>query len=160
MRSYLDGMLRYFEFSGRSTRSQYWLFGLFQILITFAAFFGDLRLVGLDPAQPAPTLTLFAVFVHIVPSVTVQVRRLHDIGKSGAWYLLHFVPFGSLVLFYWACLGSEEGSNYYDGPSSSSYTPAVSKRFSTIPQGVRMGSARTPAVSGRSSSQPSEGRFI
>jgi uncharacterized membrane protein YhaH (DUF805 family) len=160
MGCYLDGMLRYFEFSGRSTRAQYWLFTLFQVLITVAAFVGDFQLAGLDPSNPAPTLTLFALFVHAIPSVTVQVRRLHDIGKSGAWYLLHFVPFGSLVLLYWACLGSEEGSNYYDGPGKSSYTPMPPQRYTTIPQGVRMGSARAPAVSGRSRTQPSEGRFI
>jgi uncharacterized membrane protein YhaH (DUF805 family) len=153
-------MLRYFEFSGRSTRSQYWLFFLFQGIIMVAAVFGDFQLGELDPRHPAPTLTVFACFVHAIPAITVQVRRLHDIGKSGAWYLLQFVPLGGLVLLYWACLPSEEGENYYDGPSPSSYAPSKTVRYASIPAGVRMGSARTPAVSGRGNGQPSEGRFI
>jgi hypothetical protein len=97
-------------------------------------------------------LTLFVAFVHIIPSVTVQVRRLHDIGKSGAWYLLHFVPFGGLVLLYWACCASEAGSNY-GYPEVTNYRAT---KTSTIPQGVRMGSGRTPT----GGQQPADGRFI
>ena len=63
-----------------------------------------------------PIVITVAVF-HFVPSITVQLRRLHDIGKSGAWYLLTFIPFGGLVLMVWACFDSEEGSNAWgDNP--------------------------------------------
>ena len=160
MRAYLDGMLRYFEISGRSSRSQYWLFFLIQMVVTVGAFCADLTLGGLDPKHPAPTLTIFACIIHFVPGITIQIRRLHDIGKSGAWLLLYFVPFGGLVLLYWACLPSEDADNYYDAPARSTYKPAATVRYSTIPQGVRMGSRNAPAISGRSSKAPSEGRFI
>ncbi|WP_332685842.1 DUF805 domain-containing protein [Devosia sp.] len=154
MRSYFDGMLRYFEFSGRSTRMQYWMFFLVQTVLFGAAIAIDYRMGGFgDPRNIQAPATLFITFVHLVPGVTVQVRRLHDIGKSGAWYLLHFVPFGGLVLLYWACCGSEPGSNYHDGPAPSSYVPrhapqVVAPRRSTIPRQVRMGSnaARPPSV--------------
>lgn len=167
MRSYLDGMMRYFEFSGRSTRMQYWMFFLVQFVLFIAAVVADYQLGGLDnPARPQTPITLFAVFVHLVPSLTVQVRRLHDIGKSGAWYLLTFVPFGGLVLLYWACCASETGSNYYDGPSPGTYEPRyksqpqpVVPRHSTIPRNVRMGIARTPSI-GTSRADPTAGRFI
>ena len=158
MGSYFDGMLRYFEFSGRSTRLQYWMFFLVQLVLFAGALFadyswGNLARTSNVEATSLP-LTLFVVFVHVIPGITVQVRRLHDIGKSGAWYLLHFVPFGGLVLLYWACCASETGSNY-DGPDVASYRPRASKA-STIPQGVRMGSGRTPT----GGQQPAEGRFI
>ena len=158
MRSYFDGMLRYFEFSGRSTRMQYWMFFLVQpVLFAIALFadysWGNLARVSNVDVTSLP-LTLFVTFVHIIPSITVQVRRLHDIGRSGAWYLLHFVPFGSLVLLYWACCASEAGSNF-EGPQVTSYRPRAAKA-STIPQGVRMGSSRAPS----GGQPPAEGRFI
>lgn len=156
MRSYFDGMLRYFEFSGRSTRLQYWMFFLVQIVLLGLAIGIDYRMGGFaNPRNIQAPITLFVCFVHIVPGLTVQVRRLHDIGRSGAWYLLHFVPFGGLVLLYWACCESEAGSNYYDGPAPSSYVPrntpqSTALRPSTIPRQVRMGSnASVPHSSGR-----------
>ena len=165
MRSYLDGMLRYFEFSGRSTRMQYWMFYLVEMVLFGIAIYADYKMGGLgNVAHPSAPLTLFMGFVHIVPSLTVQVRRLHDIGKSGAWYLLTFVPLGGLVLLYWACCASEPGNNYYDGPAPSSYEPRfksrpVVPRRSTIPRDIRMGSGRTPSVGGPRS-EPAAGRFI
>lgn len=154
MRSYFDGMLRYFEFSGRSTRMQYWMFFLVQTVLFGAAATIDYQMGGFDDLRnPQVPAMLFISFVHLVPGITVQVRRLHDIGRSGAWYLLYFVPFGGLVLLYWACCASEPGNNYYDGPAPSSYVPrhapqAVAARRSTIPRQVRMGSnaGRPPSV--------------
>lgn len=154
MRSYFDGMLRYFEFSGRSTRMQYWMFFLVQTILLGSAIAIDYQMGGFNnPRNIQVPATLFIGFVHLVPGVTVQVRRLHDIGKSGAWYLLHFVPFGGLVLLYWACCASEPDSNYYDGPAPSSYVSrhapqAEVPRHSTIPRQVRMGSnaGRPPSV--------------
>lgn len=156
MSAYFNGMLRYFEFSGRSSRSQYWLFFLVQTILMIAAIWGDYQLGGLDRQNPAPTLTLFVMFVHIVPGVTVQVRRLHDIGRSGFWYLVNFVPLGTLVLLYWACLASEDRDNYYDTPAP----PAGKSKYMSIPQGVRMGTGRTSAVGGQKASSTSDGRFI
>jgi uncharacterized membrane protein YhaH (DUF805 family) len=47
-----------------------------------------------------------------VPVLAVHVRRLHDIGKSGAWMLLHFVPgIGSIILFACYCIGSSSYDN-------------------------------------------------
>ena len=52
----------------------------------------------------------------MVPELAVSVRRLHDIGKSGWWLLLWFVPFiGPIVLLIFTLLDSEAGDNQY-GP--------------------------------------------
>jgi uncharacterized membrane protein YhaH (DUF805 family) len=147
MGSYFDGMLRYFEVSGRSTRMQYWMFFLIQFVLLVVALVADYQLGGFARHRsPQLPLTLFVVFVHVVPAVTVSIRRLHDIGKSGAWYLLNFVPFGGVVLLFWACCASEPGSNGYDGPAPSTYEPRGGTRMpahTTIPRVIRMGSGAT-----------------
>ena len=60
----------------------------------------------------------------ICPILSVSVRRLHDIGYSGAFILLDLVPFASLYLLYLHCIDSEEGTNPY-GPSPKYIMPAT-----------------------------------
>jgi uncharacterized membrane protein YhaH (DUF805 family) len=113
----------YANFSGRATRSEYWFFRLFVVLV----FFGSLFVVGLigaatgspDSASAiAQVLTLLLVLFWIailIPDLAVSVRRLHDTNRSGWWYLLAAVPFGSIVLLVWWCTKGTEGWNEY-GP--------------------------------------------
>jgi uncharacterized membrane protein YhaH (DUF805 family) len=153
MGSYFDGMLRYFEISGRSTRMQYWMFFLTHFVLLALAVVADFQLGGFaNPKSPQLPLILFVIFVHAVPSITLSIRRLHDIGKSGAWYLLNFVPFGGVVLLFWACCASQAGTNFFDGPAPSTYESRAGRqpqRQTTIPRVVRMGSGATrPPVPG------------
>jgi uncharacterized membrane protein YhaH (DUF805 family) len=117
MRAYVDALLRYFDFSGRSTRAQYWLFELFVLVLSIGALYADYRMTGvLDPKHPGPIFAFVAIF-HLIPGLTVTVRRLHDIGKSGWWYLIGFVPLvGGLLLLVWTCFASEPWSNDYGEP--------------------------------------------
>jgi uncharacterized membrane protein YhaH (DUF805 family) len=49
-----------------------------------------------------------------IPSIAVQVRRLHDIDRSGWWLLLAFVPLiGALVLIVWFCTKGTQGYNRF-----------------------------------------------
>lgn len=61
-------------------------------------------------------LFLFFVF-HLIPTIAVSVRRMHDIGKSGWWVLIAFVP---LIGWIWylilCCTDSQPGDNQY-GPN-------------------------------------------
>jgi len=52
----------------------------------------------------------------IIPSLAVTVRRLHDTGRSGWWWLISIVPFGSIVLFVFTVLDSQPGDNQW-GPN-------------------------------------------
>ena len=154
MRSYFDGMLRYFEISGRSTRMQYWMFALIQLLLTVGAVAIDYQTGGFrDLGNPQPTATLFIGIVHIVPAFTLTIRRLHDVGRSGWWYFLPLVPIvGAIILLVWMCWPSDEYANAYgDHPRNAGPAPAPRYRrpqHSTIPRQVRMGSnaARPPSV--------------
>lgn len=63
------------------------------------------------------TLGIFAL-VHLLPSIAVTVRRLHDTNRTGWWALLAFIPVaGPLVLLYFAVLpGDLQPNNYGPNP--------------------------------------------
>ncbi len=145
MRSYFDSMLRYFEFSGRSTRRQYWLFWLITTLLCLGAIYADYMLYGIVlNARDYGPFTVFASIVHFIPGITVTVRRLHDTGRSGWWYLIQLIPLiGTLILLYWTLRGPEQWDNEFgpdprEEPANTWSTPTPR---STIPRQVRMGSA-------------------
>ena len=59
---------------------------------------------------------LFAAFI---PCISLQVRRLHDIGKSGWLLLLNFIPIiGPIVLLVWFCRSSESDNQYGPNPKA------------------------------------------
>jgi uncharacterized membrane protein YhaH (DUF805 family) len=79
-----DGFSRYADFSGVSTRSQYWYFTLALFLATLVLQFaaGDL------------VTNIFTV-ITLLPSLAVSIRRMHDVGKSG-WFI--WVPIYNFIL--------------------------------------------------------------
>lgn len=113
MNAYIDGMRRYLTFSGRSTRSQYWLFSLTVIVLGIIAIVADAAVLG--SSKPAGFTALVYV-VHLIPSLAVTVRRLHDADKSGWLVLLLLVPLVNLVCYVvFGCLASTPGANRF-GP--------------------------------------------
>lgn len=118
MNYFLNALGKYAVFSGRARRSEYWFFVLFTCLIAIA-----LAALGFYVAKAAggpPTLAEYLVdffsLVIFIPSLSVSVRRLHDIGMSGWWVLLNLIPLGSLVLLVLFCQDSQSGDNAY-GPN-------------------------------------------
>jgi uncharacterized membrane protein YhaH (DUF805 family) len=117
----LQAFKRYADFGGRSGRSEYWLFFLFNILVGF----GISIVAGIGSAIGGETLgmgafgLLYVVFflATIVPSIAVGFRRLHDTDRSAWWYLLAFVPFGAIVLIVFFCLPGTPGPNRYGEPA-------------------------------------------
>ena len=91
---------KYFDFSGRARRSEYWYFVLFNCLV-----FTGLLILSLPEV-----FGIFYLFVFI-PSISVLVRRLHDTGKSGWWILISFIPFLNIVLFIFTLMDSESKTN-------------------------------------------------
>lgn len=102
---------RYAEFTGRSTRTEYWLFVLtYSIGILAAMLLGGLFGVG-------DLFFYLVVLGSMVPSIAVTIRRLHDIDKSGWFMLLGLVPIvGGIILIVFALMPSTQGSNQY-GPA-------------------------------------------
>lgn len=119
MLGYFDALLRYFEFSGRTSRMQYWMFQLFMLTLLVGAVFADFQLTGVLPDRThLGFFTLFAVIVHVVPGITVTVRRLHDSGRSGWWYWIGLIPIiGGIWLLVLMCKGPTfEADAYGDDP--------------------------------------------
>ena len=72
---------KYADFSGRASRSEFWCFFLFVLIVQAAARVVDSLLGrGFYGAGPVSALTSLLL---IVPQVAVAVRRLHDVGRSG-----------------------------------------------------------------------------
>ncbi|MEO5807299.1 DUF805 domain-containing protein [Devosia sp.] len=161
MRSYFDAMLRYFEFSGRTGRAQYWIYQFISLLVIGGTLFIEFKLNHTlpDPENPATLVSVVALF-HAIPGLTVTVRRLHDIGKSGWWYLLNFVPFGGLFILVWTCYASQDGANDFGEPSHFTQAPATPRRGSVSNARLHAAMGRTPAGRKTPASEPGEGRFI
>jgi len=123
-RYFLEPITRhYVDFSGRASRSQYWYFVLYYFLISLLLAFIDILVInpmlGATPEQAAQGGFLQMIFglALFLPYLGIGVRRLHDIGRSGWWLLLSFIPLiGVLVLLYWFVQDSQPGSNEY-GPN-------------------------------------------
>ena len=128
--SVLDWMLlpyrRYAAFSGRSRRREYWLFVLFYVLVSAvvsAVFgkpvsqsgpFGFQYGIWMQPGTPGYWVSAVFSLLSLIPSLAVQVRRLHDIDRSGWWMLGWFVPIlGWVVLLVFLCLDGTAGANRY-----------------------------------------------
>lgn len=76
---------KYAVFSGRARRKEFWYFLLFNVLVGIIA--GFLGAVMQKPKAMTVLSTLFTL-AFLLPSIGVAVRRLHDTGRSGWWYLL------------------------------------------------------------------------
>jgi uncharacterized membrane protein YhaH (DUF805 family) len=129
LNAYFDAMRRYFDFKGRSTRGQFWLFTLAFVIMALVAWVLDSSLLGSSPEEPGffrPALYL----THFVPSLAVNVRRLHDTDRSGWWVLVGIIPiFGQVMMIIWLCAGSTPGANRFgDQPSAAGSTPALVPR--------------------------------
>ena len=107
---------KYADFSGRASRPEYWWFALFTVLV-YAALFVLASAVGTasDALAGLVALLLFAAILGLIlPSIAAAVRRLHDTGRSGWWYLIGLVPYvGGLVLIVLLALEGTPGANQY-----------------------------------------------
>jgi uncharacterized membrane protein YhaH (DUF805 family) len=107
-----SGFKNYVGFSGRACRSEYWYWVLAMIIggiitgiIDYAAF-GD--------SEYGPVNAIFSLATFL-PSLAVSIRRLHDIDRTGWWWLIVFTIIGIFVLIYWACVRGTSGPNRF-GP--------------------------------------------
>lgn len=119
MNYYFAAFRKYAVFKGRSTRSEYWYFTLFNILAV--GVFGLIdQLMGTFnfDAGYGPLSAIYTLAM-ILPSLGVSIRRLHDTGRSGWWFMITIIPvIGLLVFWYFALLDSDPNPNEYgESPS-------------------------------------------
>jgi len=120
MNWYIEALKKYAVFSGRSRRKEYWYFALFNLIITIVLTLIDSSIGTLDSNSGYGVLnTIYSLGV-LLPGLGVSIRRLHDIGRSGWWLLIGFIPLvGAIVLIIFFVKDSQPGENQY-GPSPKS----------------------------------------
>ena len=103
---------KYADFSGRASKSEFWWFSLFQLIVLMIA------------GAIGEIVYIVVALGLLLPGLAVGARRLHDIGKSGWLLLLWFVPIvGWVFLLYWGVQPSGPANEY--GPAEVTPDSAV-----------------------------------
>ena len=124
-------MRKYVTFSGRATRSEFWWFYLFTVLVNLvatsqASSFVPTLLDGQDMTENESSyflnnffflyLSTITSLILLLPSLAVAVRRLHDVGRSGWWIDIAFTVIGIIPLLIWYVTDTKDEENVY-GPN-------------------------------------------
>ncbi|MBQ8834198.1 MAG: DUF805 domain-containing protein [Oscillospiraceae bacterium] len=107
--SFLDAIklffTRYTDFNGRSRRSEYWFASLFNFLVSAVI------------STALPDFAWIWSLAVLIPGIAIGVRRLHDIGKAGTWYLINLIPLvGQIIFLVWACQDSTADNQWGPNP--------------------------------------------
>jgi uncharacterized membrane protein YhaH (DUF805 family) len=124
MNDFIQPYLKYAQFTGRSDRKEFWYYVLFYLIVSAILSVIDGTIfpsaIGADGMSIDPLTSIFGL-ISLIPGIAVSVRRLHDTGRSGWWYLLWFIPLiGWIFLLIWYCQkGHPEQNAYGDAPEGS-----------------------------------------
>lgn len=117
-------MQHYADFTGRATRAEYWSFSAVLaslMLILAVVVFLPLLIFPRQSELLVVSLVLLyllAILSFLVPSLAVTWRRLHDIGLSGAFFFVSWIPYvGGIVLLVMTLLDSRPGPNEFGPPT-------------------------------------------
>ncbi len=117
MKWYLEPFRKYATFEGRARRKEFWQFVLFVFLVNAVLALFD-RMTGTYSESTEVGLLggVFSLFV-LIPSIALTVRRLHDTGRAGWWFLIYLIPvIGAIVMLVFMVLDTQPETNQY-GPS-------------------------------------------
>ena len=139
-----SSLKNYAKPSGRASRSEYWYFCLFYMAAIGAGalidhfvfpdyFFSRNFAIGYAQA--------FVQFSMIVPAFCIYMRRLHDVGRSGWWWLITLTVIGLIPLMYWVVKRGEKKSNRYGEDVTAQETPpfdrnSIALTFAALALGV------------------------
>ncbi|RXK61888.1 DUF805 domain-containing protein [Lacibacter luteus] len=113
----------YANFNGRARRAEYWNFVLVNFIVyipLYILFIGGMlnesEIVG---SLGMGVLGIFALGM-LIPSLAVLVRRLHDLNKSGWYFLMYFIPLvGPILMLVWLFTdGNRFVNNYGEDPKN------------------------------------------
>lgn len=120
MNWYLEVLKKYAVFGGRARRKEYWFFILFNMIFAIVAMIVDNVLgIAIEGLGYGPIYILYGLAI-LLPNLAVHVRRLHDVGKSGWFFFITFIPIvGAIWLLVLLCRDGVQGDNQY-GPNPKS----------------------------------------
>jgi uncharacterized membrane protein YhaH (DUF805 family) len=105
----------YITFTGRAPRSEYWFWALFLLIIGIVANILDAVVFPRSSVGSGPVSLIVSLGL-LLPNISVGIRRLHDIDRTGWWLLICLIPIiGIIVLLVWACTRGTLGPNRF-GP--------------------------------------------
>lgn len=119
LKYFILGFKNWKKFKGRANRSEFWFFTLFYFIITIILTFIDVSLLGYNPYDPTSFQLLEDTFnlVALIPSLSLTVRRLHDVNKSG-WNMLWILTIiGIFYVLYLNIIKGSKEDNSYGSPS-------------------------------------------
>ena len=125
MKYYVKVLFEYSIFHGRAIRKEYWYFVLFHFLFLLTAIVLDILLgTNFKYDTNGVITTSYYGWIYtmyscalLVPALSVLVRRLHDVGKSGWMMLIAIIPLiGPIWLLILLCTKSEDYDNDW-GPN-------------------------------------------
>lgn len=121
MNYYVACFKKYADFNGRATRSEYWYFALFNMIIVVLCVVLIAIITSVNGSNVINIIIYSLLMAYglatLIPSLAVAVRRMHDLGKSGWMILISLIPIiGGIWLFVLTVLDSVPGQNAY-GPN-------------------------------------------
>ena len=103
-----EGFKNLVTFSGRASRSAFWWFFLGAIII-------DIIGAIIGRSAHAVVIQYIVSLIVALATLSLSVRRLHDTGRTGWWWLIGFIPIiGTITLIVFYCLAGTPGPNKYD----------------------------------------------
>ncbi|MDE6037597.1 MAG: DUF805 domain-containing protein [Duncaniella sp.] len=112
--TFIDAVKRFYanytNFNGCATRAEYWypvlyMFIVYVVCLCLGKFGGVI-------------LGLFCL-ANIIPGISVSIRRMHDIGKSGWWILISLIPIVGSIWYLVLCVTpTKELDNPFNGPAA------------------------------------------
>ena len=127
MNWYLAVLKKYCVFEGRARRKEYWMYtlvntiiGIIMMGVLFSSITSAANQANYTNNNPdvSGLITIWVVVMvyslaTLLPTLAVTIRRLHDTGRSGAYFLLAFVPFVNILLLVFMFIDGDIGKNRY-----------------------------------------------
>ena len=108
-----SGFKNSFTLSGRASRSEYWFWVLGGVIFQMTMVIGSIVLAVME-VPVLPGLMILAPILLVPGSITLVVRRLHDVGMSGWMWFVALVPvIGAIYLIYLFVQEGDFGENAY-----------------------------------------------
>lgn len=114
MKWYLHAFNNFANFDGRASRTEYWMFVVFNTTFAIASFTIDLIFnLNFESLNFGPFYILYTL-VAFVPGLALSVRRLHDVGRNGFFIFIALLPIiGSIWLLVLFLMKGDDGENGY-----------------------------------------------
>ena len=117
MKYFILAFKQAFNFKGRANRPEFWYFNLFYIIIFIICSLIDTQVLGTSMSETGLIGGIYTL-ISLIPSLSVTIRRLHDVNKSGWNLLWSLTVIGILHVLYLEIKKGDDGPNNYGEAST------------------------------------------